>query len=209
MKAAQLSLIEADLSESPGDFSRVGQWRESRARFSDCGLYRYELLRVWEPEGERILWVMLNPSTADGRRNDPTITRCETFSRDWGYGSLEVCNLFAWRSTDPKGLKGIADPIGPLNDAALLYAVDRAARVMVAWGNDGKLLARNLIVSDFLKPHRDKVFCLGRNKDGNPKHPLYLAGSVEPEPYFENKETPAWVNRLKTLRDQTMNGIPL
>lgn len=111
-----------------------------QAVFDPAGRYRYSLRRRWDAAGARVAFVLLNPSTADGRRDDPTIRRCIGFAREWGFGGLEVVNLFACRSTHPGGLRSAQDPVGPENDRFLAAAWDRADRVIVAWGNHGALL---------------------------------------------------------------------
>ena len=86
------------------------------AVFSPCGRYRWWLGRIWQPRGPRLLFVGLNPSRADAQRDDPTLRRLQTFARDWGYGGLEVVNLFARISASPAVLRRSADPVGPEND---------------------------------------------------------------------------------------------
>ena len=86
------------------------------ADFSACGTYRYALRRIWLPAAPQVLFIGLNPSTADEKSDDPTIRRCLGFARSWGYGGLIVANLFAYRATAPSALREARDPIGPLND---------------------------------------------------------------------------------------------
>ena len=118
------------------------------------------------------MFVMLNPSTADAWRDDPTIARCKGFAERWGYARLEVVNLFALRATHPADLKRLArthDVIGPRNDAVLRRACRRADRVVAAWGAHGDLLGRADEVRAML-PHVPWQ-CLGTTKDGHPRHP--------------------------------------
>src|SRR3989344_2064891 len=89
---------------------------ESIVKYSDCEKYRYVLTRIWKSKGGRVLFIGLNPSTADELKNDPTVTRMVNFSKNWGFGSLTVCNLFAFRATVPKVMKAENDPIGEEND---------------------------------------------------------------------------------------------
>jgi hypothetical protein len=86
---------------------------------------------------------MLNPSTADGKEDDPTIRRCIGFAKAWEYGSLDVVNLFAFRATDPKELLYVKDPMGPDNNLWLGLSAEAAARIVLAWGVNGFLLDRN------------------------------------------------------------------
>jgi hypothetical protein len=126
---------------------------------------------------------MLNPSKADHVENDPTVRRCIGFAEAWGYGGVDVVNIFALRSTDPLELYGHDDPIGPENDAAILSAAAGAARVVAAWGHHGALRHRGSDVLRLIERSGRTVECLGMTKDGYPRHPLYIRGSVEPVPY--------------------------
>jgi hypothetical protein len=118
---------------------------------------------------------MLNPSTADAAVDDPTIRRCMRFAHRWGgFGSLEVVNLFALRSTDPKGLREVDDPEGPGNDAAILEASKLAGRIVLAWGAGGEYKGRGRDVARALSLARDDLVCLGRTQRGHPLHPLYV-----------------------------------
>jgi len=156
------------------------------ATISDCGKFRFSLTREWELGAGTILWIMLNPSTADASIDDPTIRRCISFSRSWGAKRLEVRNLFAFRATDPKDMeKALAnggDICGPGNVGKL---VDAAAEpevkaVVAAWG--AHKLAREwgtLVLREIKRP----VFCLGTTKAGAPKHPLYVAADTMPKEF--------------------------
>lgn len=121
---------------------------------------------------------MLNPSTADAEVNDPTIRRCIGFARDWGYGSLEVVNLFSYRATRPQQLKQASDPVGERTDEFILAASDRTELLVLAWGNWGTLLNRDRKVLELLgdRPY----FCLSQNRSGQPGHPLYLHRDKQP-----------------------------
>ena len=142
------------------------------AILSECGKYRYSLTRSWNPEKERVCFVMLNPSTADASNDDPTILRCIAFAKAWGYGSIEVVNLFAYRATDPRELKnvGATVSVGPLNDKYLKLACDRSELTVAAWGVHGALWNRGQTVRLTLS----EAQCLGVTKEGHPRHPLYV-----------------------------------
>lgn len=142
------------------------------AVLSEDGLYRYTLTRRWGA-GRPVVFVMLNPSTADAEVDDPTIRRCVGFARREGCGTLEVVNLFAWRATDPLFLPLQSDPVGPHNDEWIRDRVVPAKIVIAAWGARGDLLDRADAVKAMLPP--GKTFALGFTKDGHPKHPLYLS----------------------------------
>lgn len=153
------------------------------AAFDRTGVYRYGLWRRWSETGGACLWVMLNPSTADEKVLDPTVRRCAVFARAWGYGGMEVANIFALRSTDPAALYAHPDPVGPENDAAIVEAARRAALVMAAWGKHGAHRARGAQVVALLRAARIKMQCLGTNADGSPRHPLYVHGATQPSPF--------------------------
>jgi|HubBroStandDraft_1064217.scaffolds.fasta_scaffold327952_2 hypothetical protein len=150
------------------------------AVFSDCNRYRYVLRRSWDPTRQTVLFVGLNPSTADAKRNDPTIRRCIRFAHDWGFGSLIMANLFAYRATQPGILPRADDPIGPKNNSWLSRLQKQADIVIAAWGIHGTLRARNLEVL----PRFPIIHCLGKTKSGHPRHPLYLPATVTPKPYY-------------------------
>lgn len=150
------------------------------AHFSPGRVYRYSLHRTWNHDLDRArlaLWVMLNPSTADEWALDPTLRRCEAFSRGLGLDGFEVVNLFALRSTDPAGLSAVSDPVGPGNDDAIRRAVARAGIVLVGWGAHPLAVPR---AAAFLRTVDRPVFCLGVTKSGAPKHPLYLRRETVP-----------------------------
>src|SRR5580765_5070589 len=105
------------------------------ATISPDGKYRYLLSREYE-DGMfgTVLFVMLNPSTADATKDDATIRRCVGFTKRWGYSTLEVVNLFAFRATHPRDLWKADDPVGPDNDVTISDAVRRAQLIVAAWG---------------------------------------------------------------------------
>ena len=149
---------------------------ETGAEFSPCGLYRYSLKRVWAAELPSVLFVGLNPSTADAEGDDPTIRRCIAYGRYWGYGGVVVVNLFAYRATRPADLFRAEDPVGPGNDLALAHSQEGAGLVVAAWGNHGARLRRAAEVLPGLKnPHFLRI-----NRSGQPAHPLYLPGNILP-----------------------------
>lgn len=149
------------------------------AIFDDSEMYRYSLTRVWSNNQNKVLFVMLNPSTADHNVDDPTIRRCINFAKNWGVGSLEVVNLFGYRATDPDELKKAADPIGPDNDIHIQRAALQSDKIILAWGTKEYLLGRNKkVMEDVLFSY--KTHCLDISKNGHPKHPLYISANREP-----------------------------
>ena len=154
------------------------------AVLSDCGRYRYTLARGWDRTETLpiLVWVMLNPSTADDTKNDPTIRRCITFADRWGYGGILVLNLFAARATNPADLTSFADPVGPQNDLWLFEATKRKD-VICAWGASTLpryWRRRPAAVLERLRGDGAALHHLGLTKDGHPRHPLYLRGDTVP-----------------------------
>lgn len=154
---------------------------ETGACFDPTGAYRYSLWRIWRPAALRIAFVMLNPSTADAAANDPTIRRCLSFAQTWGYGALEVVNLFGLRASQPQLLRQTDDPVGADCDRYVQAAISCADAVIVAWGNWGQLQGRDQTVLNWIDPQ--KRYCLGVNRSGQPRHPLYLSRSALPQRY--------------------------
>jgi hypothetical protein len=155
----------------------------STAVYSDCERYRYSLTRIWDPEGTKVHFVMLNPSTATEVQNDPTVERCERRARALGHGGFCVTNIFAWRDTDPRKMRAAQEPIGPMNDAAILDAADWADTTICAWGTHGEHLKRGLQVEKLLRETGTPLFHLGLSKAGHPKHPLYISYVQQPQPW--------------------------
>lgn len=200
----------------------------SDACFSPCRTYRYSLTRTWGGAYTLppLVAIGLNPSTADEKENDPTITREIDFAQRWGHSGLLKVNLFAYRSTDPDALwkdpefypgrpkgavcpgcagrggfdfkgkcprcdgKGTVDPVGPENDTTIKSAVVGRC-VLVGWGTHRKADLCKLIrergekILELVKPFATRVVCLGQNKDGSPKHPLYLKATTGPQTVWE------------------------
>jgi hypothetical protein len=153
---------------------------DSGAVFSSCRRWRYLLWRRWDPRRPIANFLMLNPSTADELKLDPSCTRAQRYAERWGYGGLIVTNLFGWRATDPGEMKAVRDPVGRGNDAAILRAAREAALVVCAWGNHGAHLERSVRVLRALRSSRISLNYLKINSSGEPAHPLYLRGSLQP-----------------------------
>lgn len=153
------------------------------ARLSRDRMYRFRLWRVWNPAGPVVLWLLLNPSTADARINDATIERCCQRARREGYGSLWVANLFALRARDPGELRRHSAPIGRGNDRAIRAMAAQADRVVCAWGNHGRYLGRNQDVQALLARTGCHPHILGLTRQGQPRHPLYVPYDREPRPW--------------------------
>lgn len=147
------------------------------ASLSDDGHYRYSLTRRWAPGPATAVFVMLNPSTADADRDDPTIRRCAGFARREGASGLSVVNLYAFRATSPADLWAVPDPVGPENDAVLAATLRKAADhgwpVIAAWGAHARP-DRVGRVADLSAVCGSRLLALGVTRDGSPRHPLYL-----------------------------------
>lgn len=150
------------------------------AVLSSCGRYRYRLGREWA-DGPTAVFVMLNPSTADALRDDPTIRRCLGYARAWGCGALVVTNLYAWRATDPAELWTASDPVGTDNDKYLSQAATLAADchgpLIAAWGANAR---PDRIDAVYSIPGMGRLSALAITKDGQPRHPLYLKADLTP-----------------------------
>jgi hypothetical protein len=176
---------------------------EYHAGFGEGGTaskYRYTLSRYWaklEPSlfacaedrtAQLAVFIMLNPSTADATQDDPTVAKCMRLARRWGFGGLEVRNIFAWRATDPNELKVClakgGDPTGGnMNDVAILNAVNdsRTGLVIAAWGNNGYIKDRATHVRALLKATGRIVYAFKISQNGEPEHPLYQPEGISPE----------------------------
>jgi len=155
------------------------------AVFSSCNYYRYALWRIWDKSKPQIMFIGLNPSTADETNNDPTITRCINYATSWGFGSIYMVNIFSYKTTYPKELKNVSDPIGKETDIWIKRIYKRSEMCIASWGNNGQLLNR----SDEIRRLIPKMYCLKITKSGEPSHPLYLKASLQPEIYNYTSKT--------------------
>jgi hypothetical protein len=153
---------------------------ESGATFSPCRRWRTLLWRRWDDAKPVANFLMLNPSTADEVKLDPTCSRARNYAERWGYGALIVTNIFAFRNTNPNQLKAAKDPVGPGNDEAIVRAARESAIVLCAWGNHGAFLERSSRVTALLKKNQISLHALRVNGNGEPAHPLYLPGKLRP-----------------------------
>ena len=153
---------------------------DSGAQFSACRRWRYLLWRRWDPRLPVANFLMLNPSTADEFKLDPSCTRARLYAERWGFGALIVTNIFGWRATDPEKMKAARDPVGRGNDRAILRAARESALVVCAWGNHGAHLGRSAAVRQLLTKAGIASRVLRMNGSGEPAHPLYLPGDLKP-----------------------------
>ena len=150
-------------------------------------LYRYTLSRTWG-SGPAISFLLLNPSTATEVENDDTLNKCQSRAIRMNYGQMHVVNLFPYRSTDPAKLLQV-DPLGDESEAnqVIIEAVKLSNMTICGWGANILAQARALEVIKLLRAHRieKKLYCLARNKDGSPRHPLYIGPKNDPMRFFE------------------------
>lgn len=159
------------------------------ATVSPCGLFRYNLFRHWgERPGNRLLFVMLNPSTADAEEDDPTIRKCIGFAQRNGHDGIDVVNLYAYRATKPADLRKAGYPVGPFNDSHIISTAmankEFGGKTVCAWGAIGSKLERPLAVVKSLRFVAGvNPYALAICKDGNPAHPLMLPYTSTLQPY--------------------------
>ncbi|HBM14376.1 MAG TPA: hypothetical protein DD390_16905 [Rhodospirillaceae bacterium] len=159
----------------------------SNAILSACERYRYQLSRDWDAgpgREDRVVFVMLNPSTADAVQDDATIRRCIGYGKAWGYAGIVVVNLFAYRAKSPDVLHTIRDPIGPENRRHIEQAVkESGGPVVCAWGTNGSYLDQDQAVLGWIRALGISPMVLKLTNQGSPSHPLYLPGRLTPVPW--------------------------
>lgn len=152
------------------------------AIFSPCRTWRYVLHRIWDEGKPFCGFIGLNPSTADETKSDPTVTRCIRFCKDWGYGGYLMFNVFGFRATDPRVMAQALDPLGPENNRMISEHAARCEKLVAAWGNHKLAVEQGAFLCRFLER---QLWCLERNKNGSPKHPLYVKADVKPIIYYQ------------------------
>lgn len=142
--------------------------------------YRYTLWRTWtsNPRPKFVQFIGLNPSTADDTKPDPTVTRCINFAKSWGYRAMCMTNIFAYKSTNPNGIRWVENPVGEYNDHWLLTIYTEADLSIACWGLHGTYKKR----SDAVRLLLPNLHCLKMSKNGQPMHPLYLPANLKPIP---------------------------
>jgi hypothetical protein len=153
---------------------------DAGAVLSDCGTYLYNLWRRWDEEKDWLIWIMLNPSTADGTQNNATIRSCMGYAQARGHGGISVYNLFAFRATNPQELRTASDPVGPLNDH-YLREIPNDRFVACAWGAAANLFPERVqavkqIIDGKLLIHLGMA-------GGQPRHPLDLGKAFLVSPW--------------------------
>lgn len=166
-------------------------WRRETV-LSKCEKYRYQLWRQtgpYDPDNSSaykfILFIGLNPSTADATLDDPTVRRLKGFAARQGYTQMALVNLYAYRSTDPKGLLNVSSPVGGMNDRYILHCAVHADKIVCCWGN-GLIDERRSVEVRYgiLKNFKHKCFVFGFTKNDQPKHPLYLSKDTPTIPLY-------------------------
>ncbi len=150
------------------------------AEFSKCGKYRYTLWRIWDKDKPLVMFIGLNPSTANESDDDPTIRRVKRFAADWGFGGVYMMNLFAYISTDPKKLLfNPHEKIGYKNNNYLKEIAGKCEKIIFAWGSFSEAHVRSKeVIEMFPQAHVLKI-----NNNGSPKHPLYIKADTVPVRY--------------------------
>lgn len=174
----------------PGGKTRIAlpEGITGTARFSECGRYRHGLTRDWTPPGQppkAILFVGLNPSVAGAEVSDPTCHREMTFARDWGFTRYLKANVLDWRATSPRDIPQDAEVACSAENLAMLAAFAEEAGTLVM--ASGKIHPRYSVARDaviaLLQRTGKPLLCLGHNKDGSAKHPLYIRRDTPPIPF--------------------------
>lgn len=159
---------------------------ERDAWITPDGVHRYVLTRIWQPGVARVVWIGLNPSTADAEKDDMTIVKMMVFAANWGFGGIDVVNLFALRATDPSEVRHAenqAHAVGPRNDETILRAISQPAvgKIVLGWGDPQgipQLWGRKLVVLRAIRDQGKETYCLGLTATGEPRHPSRLAYST-------------------------------
>ncbi|MEE3035291.1 MAG: DUF1643 domain-containing protein [Bacteroidota bacterium] len=146
------------------------------AILSDDRKHRYLLSRIWNQNNENILFIMLNPSSADEDLDDRTTKKIIRFSKKWGFGGLYICNLYTYRTSSPKKLFSLAKNKRGSNKDEIKKHAKKCSKVVYAWGNKEK-------VPSWLNEMVLNPTYIELSKEGVPKHPLYLKSNLRPR-YF-------------------------
>jgi hypothetical protein len=150
------------------------------ADISADGKYRHVLTRRWAWFARPMLFVMLNPSTADGCQDDPTIRKCIGFAQQAACSGIIVVNLYDWRATKPADLWKAERPVSDVNDSVIQSMAQQTSEtggfIVAAWGAHAR---QDRIDQVRALPFMDDLWCYGTTKSGQPRHPLMLAYATE------------------------------
>jgi len=155
------------------------EYSSTACKYSACKHYRYLLSRSWQQGAGRVVFIGLNPSTADAVNDDPTIKRCVDYAARWGFAHMDMVNLFSFRATQPELLMAAKNPVGPCNDSWLDKSIARSDLAIACWGNHGSYLNRSSLIND----RYPQLLCLKTTARSQPAHPLYLSAALLPRPY--------------------------
>lgn len=172
--------------EEPEIKIQTGTWSGGKnvtVMFDSTEEHRYRLSVIWDVTKSSCLFIMLNPSTADALQSDNTLNRCIGFAERDGFGSLEVVNLYSYRTKDVKELWESGQLHKPENDIRVREAIRTADKIIVAWGNDGARSGKYRSVLNWIHEAEETPYCLGKTASGMPKHPLFLSMDTEIEVY--------------------------
>lgn len=182
-------MTDSSSLHDPGGHSRfkVPDHIKSYGVFSDCGRYRWILKRTWNYQVPRLLVIGMNPSVADLVYDDPTVRKECVFAENWGYGGIVKCNVCDYRATDPKDLLALNLRIQTTGNLdTLRIAIASHQDILIAWGNlHPRISHLTDPVMEMLQPRRYTLWCLGKTKAGNPRHPLYLSLKTERQLFYE------------------------
>ena len=156
------------------------------AILSSCKKHRLQLWREWNSNLPKVLFIMLNPSTADHEQDDPTLRRCMDFAKQWGYGGLYIGNLYSFRAADPRTLLKVSKFSHRDNYKHISTMAQQCQLLVCAWGNY-PIIKKLGTPLNILKQLNQKLHCIALSKTGTPKHPLYLKKSLTPIPFVLEK----------------------
>jgi hypothetical protein len=168
----------------PKQLHHVIGYRESWAEFSPGRNWRYRLVRVWDSNRPRLAWVILNGSDADEHHTDPTVRRCIGFARAWGYGGVDIANLYGLVSKNPGALLRHADAVGPDNDRHLAAACSESDLTVLAWGPNARADRARAVARMLLRlaaRHGGSLAVLGWSHGAHPLHPLLAPKDATPK----------------------------
>lgn len=163
------------------------------AHFSECRTWRYALWREWDSHRGFVLFVGLNPSTANEVENDTTISKCVGFANKWGFGGIYMLNLLSFCATQPERMLSASDPVGPENDSTFNLYSSKSNLIVAAWGGSVPMRERvrlnlNTRIDNVLRNINTEVRCLGKTQDGSPKHPSRISYDTPLEVFWTPPE---------------------
>lgn len=157
-------------------FARFG------ANFSPCRKYRFALWRIWDTSKPLVMFIGLNPSTANETEADPTIKSVIRIAKHNGFGGVYMMNCYPMVSTDPSKLLTNSYPMEVIeNELLLVIASQKCSEVVFAWGNF-KVVQDTGRDQELIKLFPNAK-AIAVNKNGSPKHPLYCRSNSPLVPF--------------------------